>query len=62
MGISAVGETFNVCRSGQIVCPAIIPIRDDPKVVVPVDVSDGLGFKGMAPGGDRVSTRNRFPL
>lgn len=45
-----VGETFNVCRSGQIVCPAITPICDDPKVVVPVDIPDGLGFRGTAPG------------
>jgi len=44
------GETFDVCRSGQIVCPATIPICDDPKVVVPVDLADGLGFKGVSPG------------
>lgn len=44
------GETFNVCKSGQIVCPAITPICDDPKIVVPVDIPDGLGFRGMAPG------------
>jgi len=44
------GETFDVCNSGQIVCPARTPICDDPKVAVPVDVPDGLGFKGMGPG------------
>jgi hypothetical protein len=44
------GETFGVCSSGQIVCPARNPICDDPKVAVPVDVPDGLGFKGIAPG------------
>jgi len=44
------GETFKVCESGQIVCPAISPICDDPKVSVPVDTPDGLGFKGVAPG------------
>ena len=45
-----VGETFEVCKSGQILCPAISPICDDPKVVVPVDTPDGLGFKGAGPG------------
>lgn len=45
-----VGETFEACASGQIVCPARAPICDDPKVAVPVDVSGGLGFKGVGPG------------
>lgn len=45
-----VGETFEACTSGQIVCPARIPICDDPKIAVPVDVSGGLGFKGVGPG------------
>jgi hypothetical protein len=45
-----VGETFDVCKSGMIVCPARTPICDDPKVVVPVDLTDGLGFKGVSPG------------
>ena len=44
------GETFPVCLSSQIVCPARIPICDDPKVAVPVDTPDGLGFEGVAPG------------
>ncbi|NJD62634.1 MAG: hypothetical protein FIA93_07925 [Deltaproteobacteria bacterium] len=45
-----VGETFEVCKSGQILCPAISPICDDLKVIVPVDTPDGLGFKGAGPG------------
>ena len=45
-----VGETFDVCASGQVLCPARVPICDDPKVVVPVDVPGGLGFQGVAPG------------
>lgn len=45
-----VGETFDVCASGQIVCPAITPICDDPKVVLPVDIPGGLGFRGVSPG------------
>ena len=45
-----VGETFEACSSGQIVCPARAPICDDPKVVVPADGSEGLGFRGVGPG------------
>lgn len=45
-----VGETFGACTSGQILCPAISPICDDLKVVVPVDTPHGLGFKGVGPG------------
>jgi len=45
-----VGETFDVCASGQIVCPARTSICDDPKVAVPVDLPGGLGFKGVGPG------------
>ena len=45
-----VGETFDACASGQIVCPARVPICDDPKVAVPADVNRGLGFKGVGPG------------
>ncbi len=45
-----VGETFEVCTSGQIVCPARVPICDDPKVAVPVDVGGELGFQGVGPG------------
>lgn len=44
------GETFKVCESGQIVCPAIAPICDDPKMAVPVDTPHGLGFKVVRPG------------
>lgn len=46
----AVGETFEVCKSGQILCPAIEPICDDLKVVIPVDTPQGLGFKGVGRG------------
>jgi hypothetical protein len=45
-----VGESFDACASGQIVCPARAPICDDPKVVVPADVNGGLGFRGVGPG------------
>ena len=45
-----VGETFDACSSGQIVCPARVPICDDPKVAIPADVNGGLGFKGVGPG------------
>ncbi len=45
-----VGETIEICASGQIVCPARTPICDDPKVAVPVDAPGGLGFQGVGPG------------
>jgi hypothetical protein len=45
-----VGESFDVCASGAVVCPASIPICDDTKVVTAVDLPGGLGFKGVAPG------------
>jgi hypothetical protein len=45
-----VGQTFDACASGQIVCPARAPICDDPKVAIPADVNGGLGFKGVGPG------------
>lgn len=45
-----VGETLRVCATGLILCPAIAPICDDPKVAVPVDTPEGLGFRGVAPG------------
>ena len=45
-----VGETFDACASGQIVCPARGVICDDLKVAIPVDVNGGLGFKGVGPG------------
>jgi len=45
-----IGETFEVCTTGQIVCPARAALCDDPKVAVPVDAPGGLGFKGVGPG------------
>jgi hypothetical protein len=45
-----VGDTFDACASGQIVCPARAPICDDPKVAIPADVNGELGFKGVGPG------------
>lgn len=45
-----VGDTFQVCNSGQILCPAVSPICDDVRVAAPVDTPGGLGFQGIAPG------------
>jgi len=45
-----VGDTFEVCASGEIVCPARTPICDDLAVAIPVDVPGGLGFRGIGPG------------
>jgi hypothetical protein len=54
------GETFKVCKSGQIVCPAISPICDDPKIAIPVDTPDGLGFKGVGRGTTLCSAATTF--
>jgi hypothetical protein len=54
------GEIFKVCKSGQIVCPAISPICDDLKVAVPVDTPDGLGFQGVGPGTTLCSAATTF--
>ena len=44
------GETFSICTSGQIDCPAKAPICDDPNVAIPVDTPEGLGFQAVGPG------------
>ena len=44
------GEVFSVCKSGLVVCPALLPICDDTNIIALVDTPDGLGFKGVAPG------------
>ena len=46
----AAGESFDVCKSGAVVCPASSARCDDPKVAVPVDLPGGLGIKGVSPG------------
>ncbi len=45
-----VGETIEICATGEIICPARTPICDNPKVAVPVDAPGGLGFQGVGPG------------
>ncbi len=45
-----VGEIFKVCKSGQVICPAVRHICDDLKVVAFVDTEDGLGIKAVGPG------------
>jgi len=45
-----VGEIFQVCKSGKVICPVRSPICDDLKVVDVADTQDGLGFKGISPG------------
>jgi len=62
------GETFKVCKSGRVVCPAFMPICDDAKIIMLVDTPDGLGFKGIAPGttlcsvGSSVGPRRLFRI
>ena len=63
-----VGEIFSVCKSGMVVCPAIVSICDDAHIVTIVSTPDGLGFKGVAPGatlcsvGTAVGPRRLFHL
>ena len=45
-----VGEDFDLCNSGEIICPARGAICDDPKVAAPVSLPSGLGFQGIARG------------
>ena len=45
-----VGEVFQVCKSGEVICPARTTICDDIKVVDVVDTPDGVGYKGISPG------------
>jgi hypothetical protein len=52
------GETFKVCLSGQIICPAIGAICDDLSVASPVETPDGLGFTAMGPGTTLCSASN----
>ncbi|MCL2102487.1 MAG: hypothetical protein FWH25_00430 [Syntrophorhabdaceae bacterium] len=51
-----VGEDFDVCLSGEVVCPASMSICDDLKVVNLVDLPTGLGFRGVGPGTTLCST------
>ena len=57
-----VGEDFDLCKSGAIVCPAKRPICDDLRVVMPVDLPSGLGFRGIAPGSTLCSAASHIGL
>jgi hypothetical protein len=45
-----VGETFDACATGVVVCPVRGPICDDLKVAVPSDAPGGFGWKAVGPG------------
>ncbi len=45
-----VGQVFEVCKTGQVICPIVRHICDDLKVVDLVQTPDGLGIKGVGPG------------
>ncbi len=45
-----VGQVFEVCKTGEVICPIVRHICDDPKVVDLVATPDGLGIEGIAPG------------
>jgi hypothetical protein len=46
----AIGQAFDICSSGEILCPARVPICDDPGVAAPADLPGGLGFRAVSPG------------
>jgi hypothetical protein len=46
-----VGGVFQICKSGELICPPKATMCDDIKVVDVVDTPDGLAFKGISPGG-----------
>ena len=45
-----VGQTFSVCRSGTIICPAVAPICDNPSVATGELSPEGLVFLAVEPG------------
>ena len=45
-----VGQVFEVCKSGEVICPIVRHICDDLKVANVVDTPDGLGIKGVGAG------------
>lgn len=44
------GELFQICKSGEVICPASAPLCDDIKVVDVIETLNGLEFKGISPG------------
>lgn len=44
------GETFDLCTSGTIMCPALAPICDDLQVATVKDGPSGLELVGVGPG------------
>lgn len=51
-----VGEVFQVCKSGKVICPVKATVCDDSTIVELVDTPDGLGIRGTSPGGTLCST------
>jgi hypothetical protein len=45
-----VGEVFPICGAGGLICPVGNAVCDDLKVAAPVEVPDGIGWKGIGPG------------
>jgi hypothetical protein len=46
-----VGGTFNVCNSGEVVCPVYAPICDDAAIAMVRDSGgNGLELVGLKPG------------
>ena len=57
-----VGEIFNACIPGVIICPVTLPLCDDLKVVDVVETPEGLAFKGISPGTTLCSLRSENGL
>jgi len=45
-----VGGRYPVCRSGRLVCPATVPICDDPAIATMDPGKEGLEIVGVSPG------------
>ncbi len=45
-----IGQVFEVCRTGEVICPIVRHICDDLEVVGLVETPDGLGIKGVGAG------------
>ncbi len=53
-----VGETFDLCASGTVVCPANSPICDDLAIATQREGKKGLQIVGVKPGTTTCSARS----
>ena len=57
-----VGGTLDICSTGTIMCPAIIPICDDLSIAAMRDGPAGLQIVGVGPGTTLCSARSTNKL